>query len=97
MGDTNSSGGQNLSDVQTNYRSNDLVAHWKFDENSSSAIAINSQGNSALNGNISGEPERRAGMKGGAFYFDGDDDKVTIPYDEGLGHRRIHSFDVVFP
>ena len=40
-------------------------------------LAVNVQGNSALNGVISGSPERRAGKKGGAFYFDGDDDKIT--------------------
>jgi hypothetical protein len=34
--------------------------------------ALNEQGNANLNGVISGSPERRAGKKGGAFYFDGD-------------------------
>ena len=45
---------------------------------------MNAQGNSVLNGNISGNPERRAGKKGGAFYFDGDDDKITIDYHDSL-------------
>ena len=30
-----------------------MVAHWKFDENSSTTTAVNSQGNFALNGIIS--------------------------------------------
>ena len=83
-GDVNSSGGRNLSIVHPDYRSSDLVAHWKFDENVSTTTALNSQGNVALNGIISGNPERRAGKKGGAFYFDGNDDKITIPYTSAL-------------
>ena len=55
-----------------------------FDDIASSNVAVNAQGNSVLNGNISGNPERRAGKKGGAFYFDGDDDKITIPYNNAL-------------
>ena len=76
-GDTNSSGGNNLSIVHQNYRSSSLVAHWKFDENSSTTTAVNSKGNFALN-NYFWNPERRTGKKGGAFYFDGNDDKVPF-------------------
>ena len=83
-GDTNASGGRNLSIVHTDYMTNDLVAHWKLDDNSSSSIAFNSQGNPSLNGVISGSPERRAGKKGGAFYFDGNDDKIIVPYNSAL-------------
>jgi hypothetical protein len=83
-GDTNASGGRNLSIVHANYRSTDLVAHWTLDDNTSSNIALNLQGDVALNGIISGKPVRRAGKKGGAFYFDGNDDKITISYDNAL-------------
>ena len=83
-GDTNASGGRNLSISQPNYRSNDLVAYWTLDENASSSTAVNVQGNTSLNGVISGSPERRAGKKGGAFYFDGDDDKITVSYNDDL-------------
>ena len=83
-GDTNASGGRNLSISQQNFRSNDLVAYWTLDENASSSTAVNVQGNTSLNGVISGSPERRAGKKGGAFYFDGVDDKITIDYNESL-------------
>ena len=38
----------------------------------------------ALDGTISGSPDRRAGVKGGAFYFDGLDDKIVVPYDTVL-------------
>ena len=61
-----------------------MVAHWTLDENASSSTAVNVQGNTSLNGVISGSPERRAGKKGGAFYFDGDDDKITVSYNDDL-------------
>ena len=68
-GDMNSSGGRNLSISHSTYRENDLVAYWTLDDNSSSTTALNANGNTNLNGIISGSPERRAGKKGGAFYF----------------------------
>ena len=66
-GDTNASGGRNLSISQPNYRSNDLVAHWTLDENASSSTAVNVQGNTSLNGVISGSPEEEQARKVGLF------------------------------
>ena len=83
-GDVNASGGQNFSLIHSTYRQDNLVGYWTLDDIASSNVAVNAQGNSVLNGNISGNPERRAGKKGGAFYFDGDDDKITIPYNNAL-------------
>ena len=70
--------------LPSNYRSNDLVGHWALDENSSTNIAINSTGNTLLNGTISGSPLRIAGVKGGAFKFDGNDDRIVISNNSAL-------------
>ena len=61
-----------------------MVGHWTMDENSSTNIAINATGNVLLNGNIFGSPERKAGVKGGAFYFDGNDDRIVISNNSAL-------------
>ncbi|MDG0963632.1 MAG: putative Ig domain-containing protein, partial [Opitutales bacterium] len=78
------SGGVNQSIAFNNYRPNDLVGHWKLDENSSTNIAINSTGNTLLNGTISGSPLRIAGVKEGAFKFDGNDDRIVISNNSAL-------------
>ena len=92
-GDTNSSGGNNMSVYSTTYRSEDLVGYWKLDETASSSTAVNTTGNTALNGTISGNPDRRTGVKGGAFYFDGSDDKIIIPYNPSM---ELDSYTVSF-
>ena len=59
-----------------------------MDEAVGSSTAVNAAGNPALDGTISGSPDRRAGVKGGAFYFDGLDDKIVVPYDTVLAWKN---------
>ena len=79
-GDTNASGGKSLGLSPSTHRASDLIGYWKFDENASLSVAADSSGNE-LNGTIGGSPQRLAGVRGGAFYFDGSDDRVFLPYD----------------
>ena len=51
-------GGENKSQVFSDYKQSELVGHWNLDDNQSSSVAINSTGNSLLNGNITGNPLR---------------------------------------
>ena len=53
-GDVNASGGQNFSLIHSTYRQDNLVGYWTLDDIASSNVAVNAQGNSVLNGNISG-------------------------------------------
>ena len=79
--------------LTSNYREDDLVGYWPLDENSSSSIAYNHSPISGLDGNINDHPERRSGVKGGAFYFDGVDDKIVIPYEDSL---KLDQYTVSF-
>ena len=56
-----------MSIIPSIYRQQDLVGYWKLDEAAHSSTADNFNGDSSLDGNISGSPERRAGLFGGAF------------------------------
>ena len=87
-GDTNTSGGQVYTSIEPTYRENDLIAYWPLDEASSSNEVSNVTGNTNLDGDIYGNPERRAGKKGGAFYFDGNDDHIIIPYSAELAVEK---------
>ena len=69
VGELNSTGGSNMSIISSIYRQQDLVGYWKLDEAAHSSTADNFNGDSSLDGNISGSPERRAGLFGGAFLF----------------------------
>ena len=77
-GDTNASGGKSLGLSPSTHRASDLIGYWKFDENASLSVAADSSGNE-LNGTIGGSPQRLAGVRGGAFYFDGSDDRFSFP------------------
>ena len=77
-------GGQNKSIISSNYRASDLVGHWTLDENQSTTIASNVTGNALLNGTIDGNPQRVTGVKGGAFAFDGNDDRIFVGNNSGL-------------
>jgi len=62
--------------VLTCNSSADLIAHWRFDENSG-GIAHDSSGN-ANDGALKGDPQWVAGRIGGAIQLDGVDDYVDI-------------------
>ena len=70
-------GGENKSQVFSDYKQSELVGHWNLDDNQSSSVALNSTGNSLLNGNIT-NPLRVPGVKGNAFLFDGIDDRIVV-------------------
>ena len=67
MGEVNASGGINQSTQNSIYRQQDLVGYWTMDEAVGSSTAVNAAGNPALDGTISGSPDRRAGVKVGLF------------------------------
>ncbi|HAW98692.1 MAG TPA: hypothetical protein DCX67_09175, partial [Opitutae bacterium] len=82
-GDLNASSGRSLYAAASVHRSADLVGHWKFDENASVSVATDSSGNN-LHATIVGSPQRLPGVRDGAFYFDGNDDRAFVPYDSKL-------------
>ena len=95
-GDTNASGGKSLGLSPSTHRASDLIGHWKFDENASVSVAADSSGNE-LNGTIDGSPQRLAGVRGGAFYFDGSDDRVFLPYDPKMALDKYSVSFWIYP
>ena len=78
------------------HRASDLIGYWKFDENASLSVAADSSGNE-LNGTIDGSPQRLAGVRGGAFYFDGSDDRVFLPYDPKMALDKYSVSFWIYP
>ena len=95
-GDTNASGGKSLGLSPSTHRASDLIGYWKFDENASLSVAADSSGNE-LNGTIGGSPQRLAGVRGGAFYFDGSDDRVFLPYDPKMALDKYSVSFWIYP
>jgi hypothetical protein len=66
-------------DLYTLNNDENLVGHWKFDENGG-IIAYDSSGND-FHADVIGEPVWVEGMRGNALYFDGTNDYVEMPQD----------------
>jgi hypothetical protein len=83
-GDVLINGGESNTTSGDNYRQNELVAYWTLDEDNSTTECVNQTGIQSLDGNILGAPQRVAGVKGGAFSFDGIDDRIIVDFNESL-------------
>lgn len=69
-----------------------LVGHWKLDDKEGDAVEDSSA--SKTNGKAFGNPGRVAGKVGGAFSFDGKDQRIEVPNSKELENVQESSYSI---